>query len=408
MNNSGAGMSGWEEKTLADVASSFGRGKSRHRPRNDESLYGGKFPFIQTGEIREANHFITEYSKTYNEKGLAQSKLWPVGTLCITIAANIAETAILTFDACIPDSVIGLVCDTQKANVDFVEYLLQHFKSVLQAEGKGSAQDNINMGTFEKMAFPFPSVSEQERIVSILDEAFGAIAKAKENAERNLANAKELFESYLNKVFTEKGEGWEETTVGDVCELYQGLAINKKTKHLLVPSSDLPLLRIKDLRNGTAEQFVAESGFPEQARIGVDDLIYTRTGNSLGLVFRGRTGVLHNNSFKIVPGKRLDRGYFYWWLLNPTFTSTVFRIAKKAAQPDITHKLFKAQPICVPPLDVQARIAANIQLAKPMLDRVECVYQQKASAFDELKQSILQKAFTGQLTSKSSELEAVG
>jgi len=193
---------GWEEKTLADVASSFGRGKSRHRPRNDESLYGGKFPFIQTGEIRKANHFITEYSKTYNEKGLAQSKLWPVGTLCITIAANIAETAILTFDACIPDSVIGLVCDTQKANVDFVEYLLQHFKSVLQAEGKGSAQDNINMGTFENMAFPFPSVSEQERIVRELNAIAGSCSNVSPIYEQKLSDLDELKQSILQKAFT--------------------------------------------------------------------------------------------------------------------------------------------------------------------------------------------------------------
>jgi type I restriction enzyme S subunit len=98
---------GWEQKTLEEVATTFGRGKSKHRPRNEPKLYGGKYPFIQTGDIRNADHFVTEYSQTYSEAGLAQSKLWPKGTICITIAANIAETAILGFDACFPDSVIG-------------------------------------------------------------------------------------------------------------------------------------------------------------------------------------------------------------------------------------------------------------------------------------------------------------
>ncbi len=159
----------WKKKKLNEVAIDFGRGRSRHRPRNDKKLYGGKYPFIQTGDIRNCNHFITEYSQTYNEYGLAQSKLWPKGTLCITIAANIAETGVLTFASCFPDSVIGCVFDNSKINIDYVEYLLQSFKAVLQAEGKGSAQDNINLGTFEEQYFPFPDKSTQDEIVMKLD-----------------------------------------------------------------------------------------------------------------------------------------------------------------------------------------------------------------------------------------------
>jgi len=112
---------GWKQKTLEEIATTFGRGKSKHRPRNAPHLYGGKYPFIQTGDIRNADHTITEYSQTYSEAGLAQSKLWPKGTICITIAANIAETGILDFDACFPDSVIGVVTNPKEAEVGFVE-----------------------------------------------------------------------------------------------------------------------------------------------------------------------------------------------------------------------------------------------------------------------------------------------
>jgi len=135
----------WEEKTLEQVSITFGRGKSKHRPRNDKKLYNGKYPFIQTGDIRNCNHFIEKYTQTYNEIGLAQSKLWPKGTICITIAANIAETGILNFDACFPDSVIGIVVNPKITELNFVEYLLQSFKVQIQAKGKGSAQKNINM-----------------------------------------------------------------------------------------------------------------------------------------------------------------------------------------------------------------------------------------------------------------------
>lgn len=192
---------GWEEKTLKQVSITFGRGKSKNRPRNDPKLYGGKYPFVQTGDIRNSNHFITEYTQTYNEAGLVQSKLWPKGTICITIAANIAETGILAFDACFPDSVIGLVVNPKLADTNFVEYLLQSFKSRLQEKGKGSAQDNLNMGTFEYEVFPFPPLPEQQRIVAKLNNLSAETKKLESIYQQKLANLEELKKSILQKAF---------------------------------------------------------------------------------------------------------------------------------------------------------------------------------------------------------------
>jgi len=184
------------------VATIFGRGKSKHRPRNETKLYGGEYPFIQTGDIRNADHFITEYSQTYSEAGLAQSKLWPKGTICITIAANIAETGILGFDACFPDSVIGVITNPKEAEVGFVEYLLQSFKARLQARGKGSAQANINMGTFENERFPFPSITEQKRIVAELDSLREETECLASLYERKLTALEALKKSLLHQAFT--------------------------------------------------------------------------------------------------------------------------------------------------------------------------------------------------------------
>jgi type I restriction enzyme S subunit len=192
---------GWEEKTLAQIAITFGRGKSKHRPRNWEGLYGGKYPFIQTGDIRNCNHYITEFTQTYNEAGLAQSKLWPSGTICITIAANIAETGILTFDACFPDSVIGIVVNEKLADKDFVEYLLQSFKVRIQSLGKGSAQANINMGTFENELFPFPPVEEQKAIVEKLNQLAIECKKLEEIYIKKSNDLEELKKSILQKAF---------------------------------------------------------------------------------------------------------------------------------------------------------------------------------------------------------------
>jgi type I restriction enzyme S subunit len=192
----------WEKKTLKEIAITFGRGKSKHRPRNDKKLYNGKYPFIQTGDIRNSDHLITNYSQTYNEIGLKQSKLWPKGTVCITIAANIAETGILDFDACFPDSVIGIVVNPKIANSGFVEYLLGSFKIQIQAKGKGSAQANINMATFENQFFPFPEVSEQMAIVKKLDNLSEQTKKLEESYKQKLLLLDELKKSVLAKAFS--------------------------------------------------------------------------------------------------------------------------------------------------------------------------------------------------------------
>jgi len=191
----------WERKTLKEISQIFGRGKSKHRPRNDIRLYNGKYPFVQTGDIRNCNHFLLNYTKTYNEEGLAQSKLWPKGTICITIAANIAETGILTFDACFPDSIIGIVPNSKIAEIDFVEYLLQFFKTKIQAKGKGSAQKNINMATFKNELFPFPSINEQKQIVKKLNALSAQTKKLERIYQQKLDDLEELKKSVLKKAF---------------------------------------------------------------------------------------------------------------------------------------------------------------------------------------------------------------
>ena len=192
----------WAYKSLKDISLDFGRGKSKHRPRNDSSLYDGEYPFIQTGDVRNSEHIITNFSKTYNEKGLAQSKLWPKGTICITIAANIAETGILGFDSCFPDSVIGVVVNPQITTVSYVEYLLQSFKIILKAKGKGAAQDNINMGTFENMTFPIPSLEKQEEIVTRLEKLMASIQQLELLYSKKILTINELKKSILQKAFS--------------------------------------------------------------------------------------------------------------------------------------------------------------------------------------------------------------
>ena len=133
---------GLPEATLPELGV-FGRGVSKHRPRNDPKLLSGDYPLIQTGDIANAGLYITSYNSTYSEFGLKQSKMWEKGTLCITIAANIAKTAILEFDACFPDSVVGFTANERTNNI-FIHYWFSFFQAILESQAPESAQKNIN------------------------------------------------------------------------------------------------------------------------------------------------------------------------------------------------------------------------------------------------------------------------
>lgn len=157
---------GWPVKKLAEVGS-LDRGVSKHRPRNDPTLLGGKHPLIQTGEVANCNGYIRSYTATYSDKGLMQSKLWPAGTLCITIAANIAKTGILQFDACFPDSVVGFSAKSEET-VEYVRFWLSFLQKNLEENAPESAQKNINLAILRDLTIPVPPQDLLNRFVKIL------------------------------------------------------------------------------------------------------------------------------------------------------------------------------------------------------------------------------------------------
>lgn len=157
----------WERKTL-DQLGMVSRGRSKHRPRDDESLYGGIYPFIQTADVKRSNFYITEYSQTYNERGLAQSKLWRAGTLCFTIAANIADSAILGIDACFPDSIMGFIPYEGVSDVRFVKYCFDVLQQQCKQISQGATQDNLSWEKLSTIKFPAPDYKTQQKIADIL------------------------------------------------------------------------------------------------------------------------------------------------------------------------------------------------------------------------------------------------
>jgi len=278
----------------------------------------------------------------------------------------------------------------QERNEWFLYYLFYLDSSGrLKSYFTGAGIQHFTGQTLAKLNVPLPPLAEQRRIVSILDEAFGAIAKAKENVEKNLANAKELFESYLNKVFTEKGAGWEETTVGDQMTLQRGFDITKKQQkpgNVPVVSSggikshhdtskvSAPCVVLGRKGSVGSVYYVEEDFWPHDTTLWVKD-------------FKGNSELLAYYMFRGLDLKTLDSG---------------------AANPALNRNNVHPIEIFWPMHGVdQSVIGSRLQSLEREVEVLDALYQQKLTDLDELKQSILQKAFTGRLTSKSPELESI-
>lgn len=188
--------SGWAWARFPELGT-FGRGRSKHRPRNDPALFvGGEHPFIQTGDVARSNGVIRTYTGKYNDVGLAQSRKWPRGTLCITIAANIADSGILDFAACFPDSVVGFVPDPLLQDAAYFEFFMRTAKSRLLDFAPATAQKNINLDILTQVLIPLPPIAEQRRVVAKVDEAMQLC----DALERRLAEASAVRSRLLDAV----------------------------------------------------------------------------------------------------------------------------------------------------------------------------------------------------------------
>lgn len=189
---------GWDVERFSDVGT-LDRGKSKHRPRNDPILFGGPFPFIQTGDVANSGGVIRKFSVTYSEQGLQQSRLWPAGTLCITIAANIADTATLGIDACFPDSVVGFIPHGVVVS-KYVQYWLSFLKPVLEASAPQLAQKNINLKILRALPIMVPPIKLQNEFSARL----AGVQSIMNQQEAAQAGAESTFQSLLHRAFSGK------------------------------------------------------------------------------------------------------------------------------------------------------------------------------------------------------------
>ena len=190
----GGSESQWPTESLGELGT-LDRGRSRHRPRNAPHLYGGPYPFIQTGDVANSEGYIRAHTQTYSEEGIRQSLLWSPRTLCITIAANIAKTAILTYPAAFPDSVVGFT-PSPEVTVEFVQAWFGFLQEVIEATAPEVAQKNINLEILRGLSCPRPPLALQERYSQIAAEH----ESLRHQQRESLRQAEHLLASLISKV----------------------------------------------------------------------------------------------------------------------------------------------------------------------------------------------------------------
>lgn len=259
-----------EQKCL-DELGTISRGKSKYRPRNDPSLFNGKYPFIQTADVKNANFYITEFSQTYNEKGLSQSKLWQKGTLCITIAANIADTGILGIDACFPDSIMGFVPYEDKSDVRYVKYCFDILQKQCQQISQGATQDNLSWEKLSTIKFPVPPLEKQRRIADILS-AYDDLIENNQKQIKLLEEAAQRlykewfvnfrFPGYENTPFVDGvPEGWSIRKLETFGDIITGKT--PSTANESYYNGNIPFVKIPDMHN-TIYPIITESTLSEE------------------------------------------------------------------------------------------------------------------------------------------------
>lgn len=244
----GVGMESWEKYKFNELGT-LERGRSKHRPRNDPKLFGGKYPFIQTGDVARSGMYITEHTQTLSEVGAEQSKLFPKGTLCITIAANIGDVSILTYDCCFPDSVVGFT-PNERTLSEYIYYLMSTLQREIEANAPATAQKNINLRILNDLLLDIPSVAEQTQIVNQVEYLFFQEQHAKEAAEIVLDQIELMKKSILARAFRGElgtNDPSEESAVEllrQVIEQEDGDVIRPKAKvkRIAIPAEIKPLL----------------------------------------------------------------------------------------------------------------------------------------------------------------------
>jgi len=398
---------GWEIKKLGEVCKLTNGYAFQSKEYTDDGYFVIRIGNVQDGYIELNNPRYIKLSEEKQKKFILSE-----GDILVSLTGNVGRVGEIKEEhlpAVLNQRVAKISLNSKSLQKAYLFYFLtsEYFITELIKAGRGAAQQNISTTDIENLIIPLPPLPEQQRIVSILDEAFAAIAKAKANAEQNLKNAKELFESYLQEVFDpstrsgqgKKGDGWEVRTLGELCVFTQGIQRDVKLQSETKGENQVRFLRIVDYTQGNEPPRYID--FPgEKYILNTDDVALVRYGASTGFVCRGLEGALANNLFRVIPKStgKLTNDFLFIFLRSPLFQNAIKATMNGAAMPAISFSLIEGIPFPLPPLKEQQTIVRQLDALRAETQKLEAIYQKKIDNLEELKKSILQKAFSGELS----------
>jgi type I restriction enzyme S subunit len=393
---------GWQTKPLADVCEiKPPKSEARKRVAADELVsfarmedLGINRKFLNTSQVKPLASVVGSY--TYFADGdVLLAKITPCfenGKLGIAAGLNngigFGSSEFIVF--------------RPSANLD--KEFLYYFLARMEFRADGAArmggavgQQRVPKEFIESYRIPVPPIPEQQRIVGLLDETFEDIATAKANAEKNLQNARALFESYLQSVFTQRGPGRVETTLGEVCEFIGGSQPPKSVFSKTKKADNIRLIQIRDYKSDNHVVYIPRA----QARrfCNADDVMIGRYGPPLFQILRGLEGAYNVALMKAVPDKsRLSLDFLFYFLKHSTILQYVIYHSERAAgQIGLTKETLEPYPIALPSLVGQQKVVETIKELEAETQRLANLYERKLAALEALKESLLHQAFTGKL-----------
>ena len=396
---------GWHKTTLGAVAQ-VGAGNSA--PQGDTLFAEGIYPFFRTsdaGRVRFGD--IAESSDYLNNEGIKGLRLLPAGTILFPksgASTFLNHRVMMAVDGYVSSHLATIVGDEAKVDRRFLLYFL----STVSAQDlvQDHAYPSLNLPLISGIPVLLPPLPKQHHIVAILDEAFDGIATAKTNAEKNLQNARALFESHLQSVFTERGEGWVNITLdkatGGVFTGPFGSLLHKSDYVTggipLVNPAHITATGIKPDNKKTVSKETAQRLSSYIMRDG--DIVIGRRGEMgrCALITDVEDGWLcGTGSFFIKPSERCNPCYLVRFLRSDTCKQKLEKIAGGAVMPNLSNTDLGNLSINLPPPEQQKTIVGEIEAVAEETQRLESIYQKKLTALEDLKKSLLHQAFSGAL-----------
>jgi len=391
----------WQTKKLGEVCDII-NGSTPLRS-NKGFWENGNVPWFTIDDIRDQGRIIKSTKQKITEKALSKNRTLPKETVLLCCTASVGEYAITEIDLTTNQQFNGFVVKNKKIlNPFFLFYFSSTLKDQLLSLSGKTTIDFIPISRVKEIEIPLPPLPEQHRIVKILDEAFGKIEKAKENIEKNFKNSKELFESYLENIISDKENKWDKKKLNEVCIVERGSSPRPIQKYLTNSSDGVNWIKIGDTRNierylYKTRQKITKKGAEKSRFVKEDDLILSNS-MSFGRPYIMKTnGYIHDGWFVLRPNSDLDTEYFYDVISSLPIQNQMQVLASGSVVKNISGDLVKKVILPIPSFSEQKSIVRKLDSLSKQTKKLEAVYEKKLADLEELKKSILNKAFSGEL-----------